>query len=53
MFVDFELAQETAKSIQGIRQFVTNEWLHDGIREGGAAVFEKLLNMARGGVLVR
>jgi pimeloyl-ACP methyl ester carboxylesterase len=53
MFVDFELAQETAKSIQGIRQLVTSEWLHDGIKENGAAIFEKLLNMARGGVLLR
>jgi pimeloyl-ACP methyl ester carboxylesterase len=53
MFVDFELAQETARSIKGIRQFVTNEYLHDGIKESGAAIFDKLLNMARGGVLLR
>jgi len=53
MFVDFELAQETAQSIQDIRQFVTSDHLHDGIRENGSAIFEKLLNMARGGVLLR
>ncbi|KAG7670248.1 hypothetical protein Ndes2437B_g06488 [Nannochloris sp. 'desiccata'] len=53
MFVDFELAQETAQSIKGIRLFVTSDHLHDGIRENGSAIIEKLLNMARGGVLLR
>ncbi|KAL4424352.1 hypothetical protein ABPG75_001653 [Micractinium tetrahymenae] len=53
MFVDFELAQGTAAHIKGIRQWITNEYLHCGIREAGATIFEKLLNMARGGVLLR
>lgn len=35
------------------RQWITNEYLHCGIREAGATIFEKLLNMARGGVLLR
>ena len=53
MFVDFELAQETARCIASLRQHVTSDWLHDGLKESGASVFEKLLNMARGGVLLR
>lgn len=53
MFVDFDLAQETAARVAGLRQHVTSDWLHDGIREAGVVVFDKLLNMARGGVLLR
>jgi pimeloyl-ACP methyl ester carboxylesterase len=53
MFVDFDLAQETSKHITGLRQYVTNEWLHDGIRENGTALFEKLMNLCRNGVLLR
>lgn len=34
-------------------QWITSEYLHCGIREAGATIFEKLLNMARGGVLLR
>ena len=34
-------------------QWVTSEYMHCGIREAGGAIFEKLLNMARGGTLLR
>lgn len=53
MFVDFDLAQDTASHIKGIRQLITNEYLHCGIREAGYTLFEKLLNIARDGVLLR
>ena len=53
IFVDFELAQETVAKVGGVRQHITNEYLHDGIRESGPALFEKLLNMVRGGILLR
>ncbi|EFN50920.1 hypothetical protein CHLNCDRAFT_141711 [Chlorella variabilis] len=53
MFVDFELGQQTASHIKGIRQWITNEYLHCGIREAGVTIFEKLLNMVRGGILLR
>jgi len=53
MFVDFNLAQKTAHQIRGMRQHVTNEWLHDGIRENGGPLFEKLLSLVRGGTLLR
>lgn len=53
LFVDFNLAQETAGRVRGLRQWVTNEYLHCGIREAGAAIFERLLSMARGAVMLR
>jgi len=53
MFVDFNLAQETAGRIKGLRQYITNEFLHDGIRENGPELLEKLLNLCRGGTLLR
>lgn len=105
MFVDFELGQQTAGGIAGIRQvggamlasllppacrratavpgacccrpppplatcnndahmycppprctapqYITNEHLHCGIREAGGPILEKLLNLARGGTLLR
>lgn len=34
-------------------QWITNEYLHCGIREAGVTILEKLLNMARGGILLR
>lgn len=46
-------SQETASSIQGLHQWVTNEYLHCGIREAGAVIFERLLNLTRGGILPR
>lgn len=53
MFVDFNLAQETLQQITSVRQLVSSEWLHDGIRENGAQLFDKLLNMARGSLMLR
>ena len=34
-------------------QYITNEFLHCGIREAGGPILEKLLNAARGGSLLR
>ena len=48
--MDFELAQETASQIQGIRQWVTNEYMHSGIRDDGARILERLLGMVRGSI---
>lgn len=53
MFVDCDLAQETAAQVKGLRQWVTSEYMHCGLREAGGTIFEKLLNMARGGILLR
>jgi hypothetical protein len=34
-------------------QWITNEYLHCGIREAGATILERLLNFSRGGTLLR
>lgn len=47
MYVDIDLSMQTAAKIAGIRLFVTNEYLHSGIREDGPRILQKLLNMAR------
>ena len=48
--MDFELAQDTASKIQGIRQWVTNEYPHSGIRDDGGRILERLLGMVRGSI---
>ena len=48
MYVDFNLAQETAAKIAGMRQWMTNEFQHSGLRDDGAVIFEALLSMTRG-----
>lgn len=53
MFVSFELSQETLNKIGCVRQYVTNEYLHDGIREQGSIIFEKLFHLARGSTVSR
>mmetsp|Transcript_14470 Transcript_14470/g.31400 ORF Transcript_14470/g.31400 Transcript_14470/m.31400 type:complete len:517 (+) Transcript_14470:56-1606(+) len=52
MYVDYHLSQVTASSIRGIRQWITNEYKHSGIRDDGARIFDRLLNMVRDAILV-
>ena len=49
MFVDFELAAETASRIgpNGARVWSTSEYMHSGVREDGARILTKLMEMAR------
>ena len=47
MYVDFDCAQRTAGAIAGARQWVTNEYLHSGVREDGPRIFKALLALAR------
>jgi len=53
MFVEFELAQESARCIKDLRQWVTNEYTHSGLRDDGNKIFEKLLGMTRDSVLLQ
>ncbi|KAK1286321.1 hypothetical protein QJS10_CPB20g02155 [Acorus calamus] len=48
MFVNFKLAMETASKIAGIRVWVTNEFMHSGLRDGGGKVLDHLLGMLKG-----
>ncbi|GJV01045.1 RNA-directed DNA polymerase [Tanacetum coccineum] len=45
MFVNFNLVTETAKQIAGIRLWVTNEYMHSGLRDGADHVLDHLMRM--------
>ena len=43
MYVSRELAEQTASRIGGLKTWITNEYEHDGLRESGEVVLDKLL----------
>lgn len=47
-YVNFKVAKETASEIAEIRLWVTNEYMHSGLRDGGAHVLDHLLGMLNG-----
>ncbi|MFE1796498.1 alpha/beta fold hydrolase [Streptomyces sp. NPDC059517] len=47
MYVDTDHALSTARTIRGLRTYVTNEFEHDGVRAGGPRVLDRLLSLAR------
>ncbi|MBT2400109.1 alpha/beta fold hydrolase [Streptomyces sp. ISL-100] len=50
MYVDTEHALQTARTIKGLRTWVTDEFEHDGLRTGGARVLDRLLALTRGDI---
>ncbi|PKA63482.1 hypothetical protein AXF42_Ash005377 [Apostasia shenzhenica] len=48
MYVNFHLAMETASEIAGIRLWITNEYMHSGLRDSGSQVFDQLMGMLQG-----
>lgn len=48
LYVNFKLAMETASEIAGIRLWITNEYMHSGLRDGGGVVLDHLLGMLNG-----
>ena len=48
MYVNFKLATETASQIAGIRLWITNEFMHSGLRDAGGQVFDHLMGMLKG-----
>ncbi|KAK9279410.1 hypothetical protein L1049_013089 [Liquidambar formosana] len=48
MYVNFKLALETASQIAGIRLWITNEYMHSGLREAGGQVLDHLMGMLNG-----
>ncbi|KAG0553341.1 hypothetical protein M758_12G002000 [Ceratodon purpureus] len=48
LYVNIALSEETASQIKDIRVWVTNEYLHSGIREDGARVLDQLFGMLKG-----
>ncbi|KAJ1885261.1 hypothetical protein LPJ66_010205, partial [Kickxella alabastrina] len=49
MFVDFNLSEQTANSIQGFKQWVTNEYHHNGLR-ADSRVMSYLVDLLRGDI---
>jgi hypothetical protein len=48
MYVDRELSLETARRINGMQVWLTNEFEHDGLRAGAGRVLDRLIALARG-----
>lgn len=48
MYVNFKLVMETAPQISGIRLWVTNEYMHSGLRDAGRQVLDHLLGLING-----
>ncbi|GAB4861670.1 hypothetical protein Ancab_036923 [Ancistrocladus abbreviatus] len=48
MFVNFKIALETASQIAGIRLWITNEYMHSGLRDSGCHIFDHLMGMLNG-----
>ncbi|XP_002984144.2 uncharacterized protein LOC9644930 [Selaginella moellendorffii] len=53
MYVNVSLSEATAASIPGIRLWITNEFMHSGLREDGYRVLDHLLAMLKGKRLLR
>ncbi|MFG2182332.1 alpha/beta fold hydrolase [Streptomyces abikoensis] len=47
LYVDTEHSLRTARSIAGLRTWVTDEYEHDGVRAGGRVVLDRLLGLVR------
>jgi hypothetical protein len=41
-------SEDTARRIRGMRAWITNEYEHDGLREGSPRLLDHLLALARG-----
>ena len=47
MYVDFDLAQETASKIKNTEQYITNQLMHHGIREDPKDVINTLCKLSK------
>ncbi|RAL46269.1 hypothetical protein DM860_016702 [Cuscuta australis] len=48
LYVNCKLSMETASEIEGMRVWVTNEYMHSGLRDAGPRVLKHLLGMLNG-----
>lgn len=48
MYVDTAHSLATARTVKGLRTWVTDEFEHDGLREGGGRVLDRLLGLVHG-----
>ena len=47
-FVDRTFSEQTADLLPGMRRWLTDEYLHNGLRSDGARVLDRLIGLARG-----
>ncbi len=47
MYVDFDLAQDTAAKIKNTEQYVTNQLVHSGLRAAPKDVMGKLFELSK------
>lgn len=47
-YVDRQLSEETAALLPSMRPWLTNEYLHNGLRTDGGRVLDRLIGLARG-----
>ena len=47
MYVERPFAEETARTIRGLKAWITNEYEHNGLRADGERVLGRLIDMAR------
>jgi hypothetical protein len=47
MYVDFDFAQETASKIKNTEQYITNQLVHDGLREDSQDVINTLCKLSK------
>ena len=48
LYVERAFAEETAAAIRGLRTWITDEYVHNGLRADGARVLDRLIDLARG-----
>ncbi len=48
LFVDRAFAEETAAAIRGLRPWITDEFVHNGLRADGERVVGRLIDLVRG-----
>src|SRR3954447_3898206 len=48
LYVERAFAEETAASIRGLRTWITDEYVHNGLRADGPRVLDRLIDLARG-----
>jgi pimeloyl-ACP methyl ester carboxylesterase len=47
-YVDRQLSEETAALLPSLRPWITNEYLHNGLRTDGGHILDRLIRLARG-----
>jgi pimeloyl-ACP methyl ester carboxylesterase len=48
LYVERAFAEETAAAIRGLRSWITNEYVHNGLRADGARILDRLIDLVRG-----